>query len=589
MRDVVDDQASFAKLAAEFGVAPSTDVQIDWACRPDWIDKHFPDLSNDDLRAGVVNVETDTNEVRRAGSYIRPEALLSREDWRNNALLPLVTLAVREPDLADEARAIMHQVSSKPGAFTEGYPGAANDAEWEQAYRDTERRLASGQPTRTLGSFFRAAEEGGYIRSSPAPEPAEPVAGMVATDQTSHVLADLLASRPIHKRQPEHGDLFSIGEVSLTGGSGASGKTTYLLTAVVACASGLPLLGQRVYKRRKMLLIVLEEHLDEVLLKLRATIAWHAARFNLPADTEEYITVFGAGELCDLTLTDVDLSTGRERVSKRGLARLRTEIERSEAEIAIIDPLSMLMPNAMNDNGTAYAAMQGVKQIAADARCAVLLAAHTRKGSSQGAGSADDVMGASAFVNAARKVALVRRIDAAECSALGVPYGREGNIREIADQKSNFAPLASRSFIEIVGVRMANALPPDYPDDDWIGVAVEFVPQVGGRTMPAPALRSALEKFARGLAGGATPFSSAKQGGRHYGTEVAQAIAAHFPGVTTAKLTEAAKDVFLELTNRGWVEEADFRIGRNIRKGIRVRWSMTPWSTDPSPGGSYVV
>jgi hypothetical protein len=404
-----------------------------------------------------------------------------------------------------------------------------------------------------------------------------------------HRLADLRANGIPYKRQPEHGDFLYMDEVTILNAPGGVGKSTLLVSTAVSLASGLPLLGQKIFKRRRVLLINLEEHIDELILKFDAALSYHGRSNNLPADIDDWITLYGSGEMPGLTLTTTAPGSSRELVNQAGLQRLHASIRAAEADVVIIDPLSMLMPAGMNDNGVVYAAIQGVKQIAADLGCGIVLAAHTRKGGTIEGDGAEATLGAVALTNAARIVKGLRRLSPETCRAIGVPYGDEGDIREIVDQKANYTPLGSGQYIRIVGVPMNNAQPPDYPDEDWVGVATAFTPQPGGRSLPSAAMRDVLLTLAAGING--EPYGPAKQSkDRYYGDDVARAVSHHLPGANPRKLADAAKDAVEEVITKGWAEIFDWTApNRHKRKGLRVIVAATPWATDPVMVGPYAV
>ena len=603
MFDLVPAPEPFARLASEVGAVDALEVVEIAGERPDNLDAAFPGWSNSDLSAGRELVAPDIAEVRRASYLIRPDQIRSRSDWRDIVVLPLALEAVRHPELAEQLRALMHEISDRPGAFRgDAYPREGNDLEWDQAGRDTERRVARGETLRTIGSTFHVAEANGFIRGvaeAAVHDEAGPAAfGRAGVDASQHSLASLLAA-PIHRRRLEHGTDAQFGEVAVINGQGASGKSTIAITQAVGMAAGVSLLGQAVHRPRRVLLVNQEESAGEVALKLRAALTHYAAA--IPSDTVDRITVYGAGQLSALRFVQID---GRqERLNNQAFQLLGEIIENARAEIVYLDPWSMLAGGGLNDNTLMYAAIQGLKNIASNLGCAIVIVAHTRKSGTLENDGQEATLGAVAFTNAARIVKGVRPLTAAECAAIGVPYGREKNIRQIIDQKSNYTPLGDAQYIEIIGVQVPNADPPDYPENDWVGVATPFIAQPGGRVLPLAGLKDVLIQLARGANGGADPYSSAKQAAaarptgqlsgpppdsRYFGPAAAALLAKHITGAKPQHLEKAAKEALNDAIAHGWAEIDTFKIGGNSRKGIRVVWSATPWAGEQVPAGLYV-
>lgn len=398
-------------------------------------------------------------------------------------------------------------------------------------------------------------------------------------------LAALLASGPLYKRKTDHEGDIAIGAVTIVNAPGGTAKTTYLVALSVALASNKPILGKRVNRAHRVLFVNFEEPDGELLLKFAAATRHH----NIGQSAQSKIVVYGAGTLPNLTLTMAD-QRGITRLNEAGFATLEALVTANQATVVVLDSLSQLIPSGGNDNGVIYRAMTRLAAVGERLGCAIVVAAHTRKGGTLEADGAEAVLGAVATGNAARRVLGVRRPTAETCKAIGVPYGHERNIREIVDQKANYTSTSDSTFLEIIAVPMGNAQPPDYPDEDWVATMAPFTPAPGGRTLPPAGMLDALILLAAGTKGGAEPFSPAAQSkDRSCHADIAAALSPHLGAVDPAKLKQAAKDALAEAVTKGWVEVFDAQIGRNSRKGLRVVWSATPWASNPKPAGAYVL
>lgn len=396
----------------------------------------------------------------------------------------------------------------------------------------------------------------------------------------------VLLAQPPYKRRTEHGGDFIFGTSTLLSAGGGLGKTSLMMSTAVALASGVPILGKEVIKPRCVTAINFEEPDEELAHKLRAILNHHT---KLPPDTADRITLYGAGTLAGLTFTCTD-NRGTARLNEPAFKLLEQVLVETKAEILLMDSMSQLFPVGGNDTGQVYPAMTRLNSILSKLGCAAMIAAHTRKGGVQQDEGAEALLGSVGFTNAARRVIGIRHPLPDTCRAIGVPYGRESDIREIVDLKANYTRLEDSHFIEIIGVPMGNAAPPDYPREDWVGVVTLFRPQPGGRSVPSAAMQAALATIAAGTAGGTEPYSPAPQAGaRGCLSDIANAIAPHLGGNDPSRLKHAAKDALKEAMSKGWAESFDVKIGRNTRKGLRVVWSATPWAGTPAPGGNYVV
>jgi AAA domain len=557
----------------ELGAVPDDIAAASWA------------NDNSDLSANYESPPLDLERIECAARAVPAAHFRERHDWRK-WIGALAAEAAEHPLHQGQLRELMHAISSQPGAweaaFPAGYDRSKNDAEWDRLVADTQARASRGAPVITAASLFREAKLSGWTGAA-----AElPARVQQAADPASRRASDLLASRPPYKRKPEHGGLVHVGDLTVLNAPGGTAKTTMLVGVALALASGRPLLGQSVHRRRSVLMVNHEEPLGELLLKIQAAAKHHVVAVAALDD----IAVYGAGDCPHITLTIADPVSRREVVHEAGLRQLRHLVERHRAEVVILDPLSMLLPVGMNDSGVVYPALQALKQIAVDCDCAVIVAAHTRKGGTVIGDGAEATLGSVALVNAPRTVVGLRKPTVETCKAIGVAYGEEGNVRELVTQKGNYAPSDESLYIRLVGVPMNNAQPPDYPEQDWVAVAAAFTPQPGARALPAAAMKDVIIQIARGAAG-VEPYSPAKQSrGRFYAEDVATVLSRHFTGANDKKLAGAVKEAIAEAEIKGWIETYEAPVsGRNTRKGLRVVWRATPWADEPPPGGRYVV
>jgi hypothetical protein len=326
-----------------------------------------------------------------------------------------------------------------------------------------------------------------------------------------------------------------------------------------------------------------EDARGEVILKFQAACKHH--RVNT-TDVDD-LTVFGAEDAGALAFTTTNLK-GQPQLNETAFKALDDLIVRAGAKLVVLDPLAAFIPAGVNDPGVMPSMMKGLKRVAQERDCAVLLIAHTRKGGDADKEGAEITAGSAAITNLARGVLTVRMPTAKVLEEIGAPFGSEASVRELVDLKANLKPLGEHSFFQLASVKMDNGTS-EYPEPDFVAVAEPFTPTLGGRSLPLTALRAAAERLAHGHlnAGTYQPFSTKHQAGsRYYPEQVGRTLSAEFPTASPRELTARAKAAVEELTARGWIEVGTVPIPgtRSNREGVTVKWSATPWAADPQPG-----
>lgn len=449
----------------------------------------------------------------------------------------------------------------------------------------------------TIGSLIKLAREmDGF---DPAPYRAAVDAEEVLTrspspDTVPQPQAPDLASMHITaprakrtKRKMLLGGVAIIGHVTVLVSPGGMAKSTIATTGCVSIASGRPVFGSPVVRPMPVLMINAEDDSGEVWLRCEACLQ----HFSMQPQQAGDLYICGADALGDFALTETDPATKRERLRLPDIERLRQMIAATNAKMVVLDPWGALIPVGGNENGLMYQLMRALKQIAADLECAIVIVAHTRKGAIANGDGAEGTLGAVALPNAARAVFGVAKPSPSECARRGVAPGDEDNLRDLVSQKANLGPQGKVLSFRIVGVPMDNAEPPDWPDQDWVGVAEPFVAQPASSFVTPQMQRDVLVALARGAHGGTCHYSLKPQAkSRFFLRDVAAALAPHVPNASPQKHDSYATRVVDDLLARGWIEATQVPVpktsggGTNRREGIIVRWSITPWTADAPPG-----
>jgi len=227
------------------------------------------------------------------------------------------------------------------------------------------------------------ADVGGVVPlSSTAPGP--------APFDVRHILAGNPPTAPamlVHR-------LILDGDVTMFGGKGGAGKSVALLHVAVAVALGRPAFGSLAVNRPGPVLLVCPEDGEGfVRMALDAIIAAEGLE-DRRRELADRLAIVADDQLVNLA---VDAN------------RLAATARELGAVLVILDPLRNLIPGAEEtDNDVAAAVLDDLRRrVCREAGAAVAIAAHVRKANREDREadpSADDLRGASAWVNGSRLV-----------------------------------------------------------------------------------------------------------------------------------------------------------------------------------------
>lgn len=251
------------------------------------------------------------------------------------------------------------------------------------------------------------------------------------------------------------------GNVSVTAGAGARGKSTMIVAEALAMVSGKPLLGVQPPKQLNVWYVNFEDDADELKRRFNAA----ATYFELtPADIGERLIV-DSGQLVIAAADE----KGRVKLNQDAITTIRRTIREKKIDVAIFDPFVSMHRVSENDNG----AIDMVTKALKDLGCAVMLVHHTRKPNGD-AGGVDDARGASALVNAARYVRVLNPMAKDEAEKLGVDPEKRGFYFSAADGKTNLTPPAeSRDWFKLESFELGNGGGFEI-DGDNVGVVTRF-------------------------------------------------------------------------------------------------------------------
>jgi hypothetical protein len=142
------------------------------------------------------------------------------------------------------------------------------------------------------------------------------------------------------------------------------------------------------------------------------------------------------------------------------------KIPEKQIGCVFIDPFVGAHSINENDNMAVNAIVAEIRRVADEAKCAIGLVHHIRKGNGEDA-SIDSVRGAGSLIGAARAARVVNRMSPDDAARVGIDEAEARSIFRVDDGKANLAPPADAAvYRKMIGVKIANG--------EWIGVCVDY-------------------------------------------------------------------------------------------------------------------
>jgi hypothetical protein len=245
----------------------------------------------------------------------------------------------------------------------------------------------------------------------------------------------------IPKRAWVLGRLLARGYVTELVSPPGAGKTTLELLMAVAIAAGRgDIVGIEVRERTRVFVWNQEDELDELKRRLAAVLkAFNLSFDNITLNGKPMI-VLGSGASKSIKIARVDSEEIRPTKDTAALVRLFVE---EGIGVAMFDPLIELHPAKESDNDQLGAVARIFRSIAIEARCAVMLAHHTRKLPAAAGtghfGNLDSGRGASSLSGVIRMAATLYTIDHKTAKAYGVTDEERNRYVRLDDAKNNLA------------------------------------------------------------------------------------------------------------------------------------------------------
>jgi hypothetical protein len=273
-----------------------------------------------------------------------------------------------------------------------------------------------------------------------------------------------------------YGTYLIRGEVTVEAAPGGAGKTAHALAMSVEIATGFELLGETIYKAHdlKVLFINGEDSRTEMNRRIWAMCLAHAQK--IPVQGPDRLFVAGTDNALAQRMSLLRTTEKNSVIDRVGFETLEAALEAIHPDLVVLDPLVAFCGGSnMNDNAVMAQLIRELKRLAASFDCAVLIVHHTRKGGGANDGNAEEISGASAIVNLARRAIMPVPMTETEAKALHVLPSQRRQYFKLVDAKSNLAPRSTDSpWYRLHNVNLPNAEPPVYQHGDGVQ-AVERV------------------------------------------------------------------------------------------------------------------
>lgn len=276
-------------------------------------------------------------------------------------------------------------------------------------------------------------------------------------------------NEPIAPRQWLLGNSLCRDFVTLLIAPGGTGKTALLIAQMVALASGMPITGEYIFERCRVLILCFEDGLAEIRRRIRACRLHH----NLP-DLKGwlYFAVLTRAH-GKLLMQHAPVAEGEPQ--QPDLAKAIDDlVTRLGVGVLGLDPLKKAHGADENDNTAMDEVMQVLSDMAIARNIAIAAAHHTSKGAME-AGNPDKARGASALRDAARIVKTVTGMAPEEAQLFGIDERTRRVMLRIDNAKVNLAPPTDTEWLKLVGVSLMNATE-RYPNGDNVQTVERWEP-----------------------------------------------------------------------------------------------------------------
>jgi hypothetical protein len=295
----------------------------------------------------------------------------------------------------------------------------------------------------------------------------------------------------IPPRQWLYGRALVRSFVSVLVAPGGTGKSLWAMVAGVSLATGISLLGERVYARTNVWLINLDDPMDELNRRFAAV----RLHYRLQPDEWEGRFYMNSGEERGLFMAEMKLTEDGFAVVHPDEEALERHILDNAIGLLIVDPFAESHSLEENSNPQMVAATAAWRRVARRTKCAILLVHHVRKG---GNGDIESARGAKALTDSARVGLVMSTMSTEEAEALGIEDEDRLSYVRLDDAKANLAPRAGAArWFKLNQMELGNQTP-EYPEGDQVAVMTAWIPPSPWEGLDAVLVNKILDGLAKG-------------------------------------------------------------------------------------------
>ena len=365
---------------------------------------------------------------------------------------------------------------------------------WEATKAGWTRPMSEPPASETDPGFWESLEQA-LGSNGPPPEPA-PAATQARTGYpaTPFDPARLAAIQP---RQWVYGHFLIRQYLSLLGGPGGIGKTSYAIAIAISIVLEDNILQERVHQGGSVWIINLEDRLDEIDRRIWAACIAHD--IDPAILTNKLYTDTGR----EKPLVLVRYNENGEPVVMPVFDDLLAELRNRQIALLIVDPAIKTHKVKENSNDDMDTVADQWSRLADAANCALLLLHHFRKGSG-GIADADAFRGASALIDAARAAIALAVMTPEEAKGFAIPEAERRFYIRADNAKLNLAPAPA----EAVWLKLQNV---ELPTGDRVQAAVRWEPTSPWDGITFPVAARILRQIERGPSQGER-FTASRRG-----------------------------------------------------------------------------
>jgi hypothetical protein len=278
-----------------------------------------------------------------------------------------------------------------------------------------------------------------------------------------------LSINSIPPRPWAYGHFLLFGHAAVIGAVDGGGKGALAVVMALSMITGLPLLGERVWRTGLVAIVSFEDDKIEWLRRIAAACMHYKLDYRSICGSFYFIT----RPRGRVTLA-AHLAIGRGAVVFPDGDAIVAHLKAIGAVLLIVDPFNHAHALDDGNSNVMIAKLAGeIARIAAESMVAALVLHHLRKGSN---GSADDLMGATALRATFRSARILMRMTKEEAEDLEVSPEDIWRYTRIASSKENYAPPPDlATWYQFKSVELGNGAG-IYVDGDNVQVLAAWTP-----------------------------------------------------------------------------------------------------------------